>query len=87
MPTEGCWHVHGPQQEATLLADWLERLLPHDPLTHARICKRARLALADLTALAVCEVLAGVLDAAAAKMIRGPGFVRVSRRGARAETS
>lgn len=51
LPTEGCWHVHGPQQEATLLADWLERLLPHDPLTHARICKRARHALADLTAL------------------------------------
>lgn len=51
LPTEDCRHVHGPQQEATLLADWLERLLPHDPLTHARICKRARHALADLTAL------------------------------------
>jgi aminoglycoside phosphotransferase len=43
--------VHGPREEARVLADWLERLAWHDSRTAARVRERARHVLGDLAAL------------------------------------
>jgi aminoglycoside phosphotransferase (APT) family kinase protein len=47
--------VHGPREEARVLADWLERLTWHDSRTASRIRERARDVLADLAALAAAR--------------------------------
>jgi hypothetical protein len=44
---------HGPDEEAAVLAGWLERLLWHEPALYARIGQRARRVIDDLAAMSL----------------------------------